>query len=50
MTSNITYISAFYHIPENKKHNLEHYQKHIQYTFYFLNYHSTSPSSHTSFS
>ena len=29
MTSNITYICAFYYIPENKKNNLEHYKTHI---------------------
>jgi hypothetical protein len=28
----ITYICAFYHIPENKKNNLEHYQTHLPKT------------------
>ena len=29
----ITYICAFYYIPENKKNNLEHYRTHIPNTF-----------------
>ena len=28
-----TYLCAFYHIPENKKNDLKHYQTHIQNTF-----------------
>jgi hypothetical protein len=32
----ITYVCAFYHIPENKKNSLEHYKNHLPSTFHQL--------------
>ena len=35
-TDNNTYILAFYHIPDNKKNNLQHYHTHMPNTFDML--------------